>query len=297
MRVFVTGASGYVGSAALPKLIAAGHQVVGLARSDASAAAIRALGAEPLAGELTDLDALTRGARESDGVIHLGFNHDFSKFAENGRVDKAAITAMGEVLEGTGKPLVVTSGTGFLTFDGSTATEDVQRAADEPSPRLSEQAVLAFLNRGVKAMAVRLPQVHGRGDHGFTPMLINIAREHGYAAYVGEGASRWSAVARDDAAKAFQLAFDKGQAGRTYHAVAEEGIPQRVIADAIGRGLGVPVRSIAPEEAEGYYGWFARFAMMDSPVSSAITRAELGWEPTGPGLIEDLETQDYFDAK
>jgi nucleoside-diphosphate-sugar epimerase len=293
MRIFVTGASGYVGSAAVKDMLAAGHQVIGLARSDESEAKVRALGAEPLRGELTDLASLRRGAARADAVAHLAFIHDFSKFAENGRIDAEAIAAIGEALAGTGKPLVTTSGTGLLA-QGALATEDMERPDTEGLPRLSEQATKKLLDKGIRAMVVRLPQVNGPQNHGFVPNLIQNAREKGFAAYVGDGGNRWPAAHRDDAARVYRLAIEKGRAGRNYHAVAEEGLRMRDIAGMIADGLGVPLHAITPEEANGYYGWFAMFAQMDNPTSSAITRAELGWEPTGPTTFEDMRNEDYF---
>jgi nucleoside-diphosphate-sugar epimerase len=293
MRIFVTGASGYVGSAAVKDMLAAGHQVVGLARSPESEAKLRTLGAEPLRGDLTDLASLRRGAEQADAVAHLAFVHDFSKFAENGRIDAAAIAAMGEALAGTGKPFVSTSGTGLLA-NGTLATEDMERPDDEGFPRLSEQATRKLLDKGVKAMAIRLPQVNGPQNHGFIPILIQNARDKGYSAYAGEGTNRWPAAHRDDAARVYRLALEKGRAGRNYHAVAEEGVSMRDIAAVIAEGLGIPLRSITPEEAKDYYGWFALFAQMDNPSSSTITRWELGWEPTGPTMFEDMRNEDYF---
>ena len=281
MRIFVTGASGYVGSAAVKDMLAAGHEVIGLARSDASEAAIRALGAAPLRGDLTDLDSLRRGADRADAVAHLAFNHDFSTFAENGRVDGAAIAAMGEMLAGTGQ----------------IATEDMARADSPDMPRISEQATRRLVDKGIRAMVVRLPQVNGPHNHGFVPILIQTAQAKGYAAYVGDGANRWPACHRDDAARVYRLAIEKGHAGRNYHAVAEEGLAMRDLMSVIAQGLGVPLRSIAPDEAPGYFGWFATFAQMDNPSSSAITRAELGWQPVGPTTFEDMRNEDYFAAK
>ena len=293
MRIFVTGASGYIGSAAVKDMLAAGHEVIGLARSADSEAKVRALGAEPLRGELTDHGSLRRGAERADAVAHLAFIHDFSKFAENGQIDAAAIAAIGEALAGTGKPFVTTSGTGLLA-QGKLATEDMERPDDEALPRLSEQATKKLLDKGVKAMVVRLPQVNGPQNHGFVPMLIQNAREKGYAAYVGDGNNVWPAVHRDDAARIYRLAIEKGRAGRNYHAVAEEGVRMRDTAAVIAEGLGMPLRAITPEEAKDYFGWFVMFAQMNNPASSAITRAELGWEPTGPTMIEDMRNEDYF---
>ena len=296
MRIFVTGASGYVGSAAVKDMLAAGHEVIGLARSDDSEVKVRALGAEPLRGELTNHESLRRGAEQADAVAHFAFIHDFSKFAENGRIDAAAIAAIGEALAGTGKPFVTTSGTGLMA-QGKLLTEDMERPDDEGLPRLSEQAAKKLLDKGVKAMVVRLPQVNGPQNHGFVPILIQNAREKGYAAYVGDGGNRWPAAHRDDAARVYRLAIETGRAGRNYHAVAEEGLRMRDIAGVIAEGLGVPLRAITPEEAKGYFGWFTMFAQMDNPVSSAITRAELGWEPTGPTTFEDMRNEDYFVKK
>lgn len=293
MRIFVTGASGYVGSAAVKDMLAAGHTVIGLARSEESAARLRALGAEPLRGSLTDLDSLRRGAGQADAVAHLAFIHDFSRFAENGRIDAAAIAAMGEALAGTGKAFVATSGTALIA-PGKLATEDMQRPDAEGFPRLSEQATRKLLDKGVKAMVVRLPQVNGPQNHGFVPILIQNARDKGYAAYVGNGDNRWPAAHRDDAARVYRLAIEKGRAGRNYHPVAEEGLRMRDIQGVIAEGLGVPLRGITPEAAEDYYGSFALFAQMDNPTSSAITRAELGWAPTGPTTFEDMRNEDYF---
>jgi nucleoside-diphosphate-sugar epimerase len=293
MRVFATGATGFVGSAVVQDLIAAGHIVAGLARSDESAATLTAAGVEPVRGDLTDLDIIRKAAGEADGVLHLAFNHDFTKFGDNAAADVSAIRAMGDALAGSGKPLITTSGTGLLA-PGGIATEDMERPADPGFPRQSEPATLEQIARGVKAMTVRLPQVHGPHDHGFTVRLIQIAREQGYAAYVGEGTNRWPAVHRLDAAKVYALALEKGMAGRHYHAVGEEGVAMRLIAETIGRGLGIPVKSITPEQAPEYFGWFAMFAGMDNRASSAITRKELGWEPVGPGLIHDMENEDYF---
>jgi nucleoside-diphosphate-sugar epimerase len=293
MRIFVTGASGYVGSAAVKDMLASGHEVIGLARSDDSAAKVRTLGAEPLRGDITDLEILRQGVARSDAVAHLAFNHDFSRFAENGREDAAAIAAMGEALAGTTKPIVTTSGTGLIA-DGQLVTEDTQRADAPGMPRVSEQATFKLLDQGAKAMIVRLPQVNGPNNLGFVTILIRIAREKGYAAYIGDGANRWPACHRDDAAPVYRLAIEKGQPGRIYHAVSEEGIAMRDLMGAIAEGLGIPLRSIPPEEADAYFGWFAMFGRMDNPASSAITQAELGWRPTGPGTLEDLRNEDYF---
>jgi nucleoside-diphosphate-sugar epimerase len=267
--------------------------VIGLARSEDSAGKLLALDVEPLRGELTDLDSLRRGAEQADAVAHLAFIHDFTKFAESGRIDATAVAAIGEVLAGTGKPFVTTSATGLMA-PGQLLTEDMERPDDDALPRLSEQTTRKLLDKGVKAMVVRLPQVNGPQNHGLVPILIQIAREKGYAAYVGDGGNRWPAVRREDAARVYRLAIEKGRAGRLYHAVAEEGLPMRDLAGVIADGLSVPLRSIPHEEAKDYYGWFAMFAQMDNPVSSALTRTELGWEPTGPSMFEDMRNEDYF---
>ena len=294
MRIFVTGASGFVGSAVVAELISAGHSVMGLARSDASADKLEAAGAEVHRGSLEDLDSLRRGAAGSDGVIHCAFIHDFSRIVEVSAVDKRAIEALGETLEDSGRPLIATSGVALLR-PGEVATEEIARTPDPHFPRVSEETALAFAPRGVRAMAIRLaPTVHGEGDLGFVPRLIAIAREKGSAAYVGQGLNRWPAVHRLDAARVYQLALEKGASGAQYHAVAEEGLPFKDIAAAIGKGLGVPVVSALPEKAAEHFGWFAMFAGMDMPASSALTRRRLGWSPAEPGLLADLDQPHYF---
>jgi nucleoside-diphosphate-sugar epimerase len=292
MRVFVTGAAGFIGTATTRELIANGHEVLGLARSDANAEALEKLGAKIHRGALEDLDSLRKGAREADGTIHLAFIHDFTKFAENGQIDKHAIEAMGGALEGTGKPFIVTSGT-LLLAPGRIATEE--DPVMPGLPRVSETTGLAFAARGVRAMTVRLPQVHGGdGKAGLITYLLEGARRKGAAAYVGEGAERWSAAHRQDVARLYRLALEKGVTGGVYHAVAEEGIPMREIIGVIGRALNVPVVSIGKEEAGDYYGPLARFTGLDMPASSALTRQRLGWNPTQIGLIADIGRPGYF---
>ncbi len=296
MRVFVTGAAGFIGSATTKDLIAAGDEVLGLARSDANAEALKKMGAQVLRGSLEDLDSLRKGAKETDGTIHCAFIHDFTKFAENGQIDKRAIEAMGGVLEGTNKPLVVTSGTGFLA-PGRLATEDDVARSGEGVPRVSEQAAFAFADRGVRAIAIRLPQVHGgEGKAGFVGYLYEAASEKGVSVYVGDGSNRWPAAHRLDVARLYRLALEKGVAGKAYHAVADEGVSMREIAEVFGRHLNVPVVSIKLEEAGNYFGWLAMFAGLDMPASSALTQKWLGWKPTQIGLIADIGKPGYFET-
>ena len=288
MRVFVTGATGFVGSAVVQELIAHGHRVLGLSRSDAGADHLKAAGAEVARGTLDDHDVLARAAAGCDGVLHTAFNHDFSKFAENARQDRRAIEVLGGALEGTTKPILVTSGTAMLA-QGRVATEADRPSG--PSPRMSESGADDLIAKGVRASVVRLaPTTHGAGDHGFVPMLIALAREKGVAAYIGEGNNRWSAVHRSDAARLYRLAIERGAGGERYHAVAEEGVLFKDIAAAIGKGLSLPVES-RPSE---HFGWFAMFAGMDAATSAAWTRETLGWTPIGPSLADDLENAGYF---
>ncbi|MFT3723464.1 MAG: SDR family oxidoreductase [Hyphomonadaceae bacterium] len=294
MRVFVTGAAGFIGSGVVPDLIKAGHRVTGLARSDANEAALKAMGAGVLRGSLEDLDSLRKGATESDGVIHLAFVHDFAKFAENGQIDKRAIEAMGETLAGTNKPMVVTSGVGLLAPGRLSTEEDVARVG-EAIPRVSESTAFAFAGKGVRVSAVRLPQVHGEaGKAGFVGYLVQIAQQKGVSAYVGDGSNRWAAAHRADVAPVYRLALEKGVAGASYHAVGDQGVRLRDIAEIIGRQLKLPIVSIPPEKAPEHFGWLAMFAAGDVPSSSALTQERLGWRPTNIGLIADISRPGYF---
>ncbi len=295
MRVFVTGASGFVGSAVVAELIDAGHEVVGMARSDSSARHLKEVGARVHSGDLEDLDSLRAGAADADGVIHLAFRHDFSDFAGAGELDRRAITAIGETLVGSDRAFVVTSGTAGYS-PGRELTEN--DTAPTESPRVSERAALAFTGRGVRVSVVRLPPtVHGENDHGFVPRLITIAGEKGVSAHPGDGSNRWAAVHRLDAAKVFRLALGNAPAGAVFHAVAEVGIATRDIAGVIGRHLAVPVEAVASEDAFDHFGWLGGFFSLDVPASSTLTRKELGWNPTRIGLLDDLEQGHYFSGR
>ena len=292
MRVFVTGASGFIGSAIVPELIQAGHQVLGLARSEAGAQSLAAAGADLHRGSLEDLESLRSGAAKADGVIHTAFIHDFSKFEANCQTDKLAIEALGFALAGSERPLIVTSGTALFS-PGRCATED--DSVNSNFPRKSEESAFRAAAQGVRVMVVRLPpSVHGDGDHGFVPRLIGIAREKNVSAYVEDGLNRWPAVHRLDAARLYRLALEKGTAGATYHAVADEGVPFREIAQVIGRRLSVPVVSKPMAEAAGHFGFLGHFAGIDCPASSAQTQERLGWRVTELSLIPDIDRPSYF---
>jgi nucleoside-diphosphate-sugar epimerase len=294
MRVFITGAAGFIGQATTKELIANGHEVVGLARNDANVETLKKLGAKVHRGSLEDAESLKNAAKDADGVIHLAFIHDFTKFAENGQIDKRAIETIGEVLAGTDKPFVVTSGTGFLA-PGRLATEDDVSPAGEGVPRVSEAAAFAFAKRGVRVSAIRLPQVHGgEGKAGFVGFLYEAARQKRVSGYVGDGHERWPSAHRNDVAVLYRLALEKGRAGAAYHAVVEEGVPTRAMAEVFAKVLNVPLVSIKAEDAQAHFGFIAMFAGLDIPASSAKTRAELGWTPKEIGLIEDISRPGYW---
>jgi len=296
MRVFITGGSGFIGSAIVRELVGAGHRVLGLARSDAAAQSLTAAGAEVHRGDLEDLDSLRRGVAVSDGVIHTGFIHDFSRFKEVCEIDRRAIEALGSAMAGSDRPLVVTSGTALVAPGRLAREKDAFSVDSRKFPRIaSEEAADAMAARGARVSVVRLsPSVHGDGDHGFVPILIGVAREKGESAYVGDGRNRWNAVHRLDAAVLYRLALEKAPAGARLHGVAEEEVPFRAIAETIGRRLGVPVVAKSPEEAANHFGWFAHFAELDCPASSKLTQERFGWRPVQKTLLADLEGGGYF---
>ena len=295
MRVFVTGATGFIGSAVVPELVKAGHQVLGLARSQAGAKFLVEAGAKVHRGDLEDLESLRAGAARSEAVLHLAFNHDFAKFVANCELDRRAIEALGSALAGSDRPLIITSGTAVARAPGRASTED--DAPNSPIPRVaSEQAAAAMEARGVRVSVVRLPQVHDPVKQGLVTYLIAAARTMGVSAYVGNGLNRWPAVHVQDCARLYRLVLEKGSAGARYNAVAEEGVPLGEIADVIGCKLKLPVVSISPEEAGAHFGWLGPFVGFDIPASSALTQGRLGWRPTGPGMISDLEKINYFTA-
>ena len=293
MRVFVTGATGFIGSRIVPELLGAGHQVLGLARSDAGAQSLIAAGAQVQHGDLEDLDSLRAGAAGADAVLHTAFRHDWTRFAESCELDKRAIETIGSVLQGSERPLLVTSGLAVLAAGRAAAEDDPPLPVSASYPRASEATAAALAARGVNTSVVRLPQVHDTRKQGLVTYLINIAREKGVSAYIGEGLNHWAAAHVLDAARLYRLALEKHEPGARYHAVAEEGVPLRDIAERIGRGLKVPVVAISVEEAAAHFGFLARFVGMDLQGSSAQTRAKLGWNPTGPSLLTDLANMRY----
>jgi nucleoside-diphosphate-sugar epimerase len=294
MRVFVTGATGFIGTAVVRELIDAGHRVLGLARSDAAAKSLVRAGAGVHRGSLEDLESLRSGAAAADGVIHTAFIHDFLNYGPAAEADRRAIEILGGALAGSDRPLIVTGGTLLVQRHAPLATE--KDASNPGSPRKSEEAALALAARGVRASVLRLPpSVHGNGDNGFVPRLIGVAREKGVSAYIGDGLNRWPAVHRLDAAHLYRLALEKRTAAATYHGVADEGVPTREIAEVIGRHLNIPVVSKSREEAADHFGWIALFFGIDGPASSAKTQERLGWRPVQPGLIADLNAEHYFE--
>lgn len=299
MRIFVTGATGFIGSALVPELIQAGHRVLGLTRSEIGVRWLTAVGAEVHRGDLHDLESLRQGAAMSDGVIHTAFIHDFSKFQEVCEVDRHVIETLGAALEGSGRPLLVTSGTGIAgSRPGQPATEQDEPDSSHAIPRVaSEQAAASLAARGISVGVVRLPQVHDTVKQGLITYAVELAREKGVSAYVGDGRNRWPAVHVLDAAHLYRLALEKLEAGAKYHAVAEEGVPLRDIAEVIGQGLNVPVISVSPEDAPAHFGWLAAFAGRDLPASGAHTQERLAWRPTGPKLLADLEQMQYHEGK
>ena len=297
MHIFVTGATGWVGTAVIDELRSAGHRVTGLARSDTAAALLASRGVAVHRGSLEDLDSLRAGAAASDAVIHTAFNHDFSRFAENGAAERSAIEALGTALTGTGRPLVVTSGVALIA-PGRKITEDDVRDPSVPFPRDPETVAAAAAARGVRVSMIRLaPSVHGTGEHhGFVPIVMGLAREHGASAYAGDGTNRWPGVHVRDAARLYRLAVERGADHAVYHAVADEGVPFREIAEVIGRRSKLPLVSLSGGDVDAHFGWFAHFAQIDAPTSSAKTRQTLGWNPIEPTLLQDLDSAAYFPA-
>jgi nucleoside-diphosphate-sugar epimerase len=298
MRVFVTGASGWIGSAAVDELLAADYQVVGLARSDASAAALDAKGVTVRLGDLDDLDSIRAGAAEADAVLHLANKHDFANPAVSAKAERNAVEAIGDVLTGSGRPFMLASGLAFPSHNSLSTENDRSPDHGLNSPRGgSENLALEYVDRDVRTVSLRFATtVHGTGDHGFIAALVAVAREKGVAGYVGDGTNRWPAIHRSDAAQIVRLGLEKAPAGTLLHAVAEEGIPTREIAEAIGRGLGLPVTAIAPEDALAHFGWIGRFFALDIAGSSTLTQELLDWKPSGPGLIQDLDAGAYFEV-
>ena len=296
MRVFVTGASGWIGSATVDELLSAGHSVLGLARSDASAAALEEKGATVLRGDLDDLDALRKGATDAEGVVHLANKHDWANPAASNAAERGAVEAIADTLVGTERPFVLASGVAGLAKGRPSTEEDPSPFHGPDAPRGgSENLALEYVGRGVRAVSARFaPTVHGVRDHGFIAYIVGVAREKGVSAYVGDGTHRWAAVHRPDAARLVRIGLEQAPAGTRLHAVAEEGVPTKVIAEAIGRGLGLPVTSVGPEDAIGHFGFIGAFFAMDLSASSERTRARFGWEPTGPTLVEDIEAGAYF---
>jgi nucleoside-diphosphate-sugar epimerase len=294
MRIFLTGATGFIGSAVIPELLKAGHRVIGLTRSDAGARSLEEAGVEVHRGTLEDADSLRLGAEKADAVIHTAFDHDFSRFVENCEKDGRVIRAMGEALKGSNRPMIITSGTGLGNAElGKPALEDVTNF-EHPNPRVaSELAANALLATGVNVSVVRLPQVHNTVKQGLISPLIEIAKAKGVCAYVGEGRNRFPAGHLSDVALLYKLAIERGEPGARYNAVGEEGVEVRTIAEALGRGLDMQVISLAPEKAAEHFGWMAMFSGLDFPASSVKTREVLGWNPVGPGLIADLDAMDY----